>query len=221
MSDAILEDQNDKEEQRQIRLKKKRERVQSSRMNETEEQHQNRLEKVKEQVQSSRMNETEEQHQNRLEKMKERTQSIRANETEEQRQNRLEQQRKRSQANRAKKKIEKGASHNIRIQQQNIQMQFPGTKEHESSDGISTYDLIPNEKVIMKNRHSTSSPWPEPICRELKEDCLKQFLHQMCMSKLAEATCAVCNIRTPVQKSKSVPVSKTTGISKFLTKVKL
>ncbi|CAF1520001.1 unnamed protein product [Adineta steineri] len=33
----------------------------------------------------------------------------------------------------------------------------------------------------------------------------------MSMSALAETTCAVCNIRSPMQKSKSVPVSKITS----------
>ncbi|CAF3951344.1 unnamed protein product [Rotaria sordida] len=210
--DTMLKDQNDKEEQRQIRLEKKRERVRSNRMNETEEQHQNRLEKERHRFHSSQMNEIEEQRQNRLEKKREQTRSSRMNETEEQRKNRLEQQRKRSQANRAKKKIEKRASHNISIQQQNIQMRFTGTEEHESYNDSGTSDLIPNENIIMKNRNHTSSPWPEPISRDLKENCLKQFLHQMSMSSLAETTCAVCNVRTSVQKSKSVPLSKITVI---------
>jgi hypothetical protein len=56
----MQKDNNDKEEQRQIRLEKKRERSQSSRMNETEEQRQIRLEKKREQDRSNRMNETEE-----------------------------------------------------------------------------------------------------------------------------------------------------------------
>ncbi|CAF4077401.1 unnamed protein product [Rotaria sordida] len=59
--DTMLKDQNDKEEQRQIRLEKKRERARSNQMNETEEQRQNRLEKERQRNHSSRMNETEEQ----------------------------------------------------------------------------------------------------------------------------------------------------------------
>ncbi|CAF1397260.1 unnamed protein product [Rotaria sordida] len=233
--DEMLKDQNNKEEQRQIRLEKKRERVRSNLMNETEEQRRNRLEKDRERTRSRRMNETDEQHQNRLEKdrhrihssqmndieeqrqnrlekKREQTRSSRMNETEEQRQNRLEQQRKRSQANREKKKIEKRASHNISTQQQNIQMRFTETEEHESYNNSGTSDLIPNENIIMKNRNPTSSSWPEPISRDLKENCLKEFLHQMSMSSLAETTCAVCNSRTSVQKSKSVPLSKITVI---------
>ncbi|CAF1123464.1 unnamed protein product [Rotaria sp. Silwood1] len=203
---------NETEEQRRNRLEKVRERTRSRRMNETEEQHQNRLEKDRHRIHSSQMNDTEEQRQNRLEKKREQTRSSRMNETEEQRQNRLEQQRKRSQANREKKKIEKRASHNISIQQQNIQMRFTETEEHESYNDSGTSDLIPNENIIMKHRNHTSSPWPEPISRDLKENCLKQFLHQMTMSSLAETTCAVCNVRTSVQKSKSVPLSKITVI---------
>jgi len=37
---------------------------------------------------------------------------------------------------------------------------------------------------------------------------LQQFLEQMSMSKLAEAACAVCNIRTPAKDSKKIPISK-------------
>ena len=51
-------------------------------------------------------------------------------------------------------------------------------------------------------------PWPEPIAHDLKETRLQQFLEQMSMSKLAEVTCAVCNIRTPARYSKKIPISK-------------
>ncbi|CAF3928659.1 unnamed protein product [Rotaria sordida] len=85
-------------------------------------------------------------------------------------------------------------------------------EEHESYNDSGTSDLIPNENIIMKNRNPISSSWPEPISRDLKENCLKQFLHRMSMSSLAETTCAVCNVRTPAQKSKSVPISKITVI---------
>jgi len=212
MSDTMLEDQNDKEEQRQIRLEKERHRIRSIRRGETEQQRQNRLKKERDRSRSSRMDGTEQQRQSRLEKERERKRSGRMEETEEQRQSRLQLQRKRSQENRAKKKIEKRTNSNISRQQQTIQMQFTGTEEQESCDGNSSSDLIPNENVIMKNRNPNSSSWPEPISRDLKEDCLKKFVHRMSMSTLAETTCAVCNVRTPVQKSKSVPVSKITGI---------
>ncbi|CAF2838467.1 unnamed protein product [Rotaria sp. Silwood2] len=75
--------------------------------NDKKEQRQNRLEKKREQSGSSRRNETEEQHRLRLEKNREQTQSSRTNELEEKRQIRLEQQRKRTQTNRVKKKLGK------------------------------------------------------------------------------------------------------------------
>jgi hypothetical protein len=56
------------------------------------------------------------------------------------------------------------------------------------------------------------TPCPEPIPRDLKETRLQQFLQQMSMSVLAEATCAACNIRTPAKDSKNVPVSKIPNI---------
>ena len=34
----------------------------------------------------------------------------------------------------------------------------------------------------------------------------------MSMSKLAEATCAICNIRTPAKDSKKIPISKIPNI---------
>jgi hypothetical protein len=171
------------DEQRQTRLQKKKEGTRSKRMNETDEQYQKRLEKQKKRDQSSRSNETDEQYQKRLQTQKERHQSSRSNETEEERRMRLDQQRKRSQANRTKKKLQKRASDNIRDQQQNIEMQLSGTEEYAPS-------------------------WPEPISRDLKETRLKQFLQRMSMSALAEVTCGVCNIRTPVQKSKKLQLSK-------------
>lgn len=169
---------NDKEEQRQIRLEKKRERSRSSLKNETEEKRQARLEKKKELDRSRRQNETEEQRRIRLEKKKKRARSNRANESEEQRLIRLEEQRKRSQQNREKKKREK--------------------QTHESIHAEQNTDM----------RSFNPSSWPEPIPRGLKESCLQQFLKQMSMSVLSEVTCAVCNIRTPAKDAKKIQLSK-------------
>jgi len=152
-------------------------------MNETEEQRQNRLQKKRQQARLIRMDETEEQHQNRLEKDRERHQSIHINETEEQRRARLEQQRKLSKTNRLKKKFETQSYENINIDPNNI-----GT------------------------RFSIDQHWSEPIARELKQTRLQQFLEQMSMSILAEATCAVCNIRTPAKDSKTIPVLRIPNI---------
>ncbi|CAF3989722.1 unnamed protein product [Rotaria sp. Silwood1] len=175
---------NETEKQRQIRLENDRERSRSRRMNEIEEQHQIRLEeKKKERTRSSRTNESEEQHRVRLEKNKERTQASRTNELEEKRRIRLEQQRKRNQTNRVKKKLEKQIHENIDIEQENTGMQF-----------------------------SIRPSWPEPILRDLKETRLQQFLEQMSMSVLAEATHAVCNVRTPAKDLKKIPVSKIPNI---------
>jgi hypothetical protein len=174
---------NDTEEQRQIRLEKKRDQTRSSRTSETKEQRQIRLEKKRDQTRSSRTNETEEQRQIQLEKKRDQTRSSRTNETEQQRQIRLEQQKKRSQTNRTKKKLEKQTHENIDTEQENTEMRF-----------------------------SIHPPWPEPIPRDLKETCLQQFLQQMSMSVLAEATCAVCNVRTPAKDSKKVPISKVPNI---------
>ena len=199
------------EEQHQNRLNIERERAESNRRNETEEQRQNRLQIDRERVGSNRRNETEEQHQNRLQIDRERAGSNRRNETERQRQNRIEQQRKRSQANRTKKKFEK-LTQSTAAQRQDIHMQLDETEDHSLlNDGSMNY-LTQNKSVTRKNRSPIYSSWPEPISRDLKEACLKQFLQQMSMSALAEATCAVCNILTPVQKSKKMLVSKIPNI---------
>ncbi|CAF4987609.1 unnamed protein product, partial [Rotaria sp. Silwood1] len=207
---ALTSRMNETTEHRQIRLEKQKERDDLKQMTETEEERQIRLEKKKENARSHRRNETEEQHQIRLEKQKIRDQSSRSNNIDEQRQIRLEKQRKRSQANRAKKKLEKLASGNIDVQQQDIEMQFTKTEEYASCDGKSISGFTQNSNVKKKN--SSCSPWPEPIPRDLKETCLQQFLQQMSMSALAEVTCAVCNVRSLVQTSKKVPVSKIPNI---------
>ena len=175
---------NETEEQRQIRLEKVRERSRSIRTNETEEERENRLMDKREQSRSSRTNETEEERRNRLEDDGERHRSSRMNETEEQRQNRLEQQRKLSKTNRLKKKFEKQSYETIDIDRNNIETRF-----------------------------SIGQTWPEPIARELKEARLQRFLEQMSMSTLAEVTCAVCNVRTPAKDSKTTPVRQIPNIS--------
>ncbi|UJR24373.1 hypothetical protein I4U23_005750 [Adineta vaga] len=58
-------------------------------------------------------------------------------------------------------------------------------------------------ETVGGGQDSVRSSWPELISRDLKETRLQQFLEQMSMSKLAEATCAVCNIRTPAKDSNS------------------
>ncbi|CAF3731674.1 unnamed protein product, partial [Rotaria sordida] len=206
-SSVLQQSQSGIEEQRQVRLDVLKERAQSRRMNETAEHRQIRLEKQQRRDQSHRSNETEEHRQLRLEKQKRRDQSNRSNETEQQRQIRLEKQRKRSEANRAKKKLEKHTFDNIDIHRQNTEMQFSGTEEEASCDNSST-----NENVIQKKNDSNYSCWPEPIPRELKEARLQKFLQQMSMPVLAEATCAICNVRTPIQQSKKVPLSKIPNI---------
>ncbi|CAF1143003.1 unnamed protein product [Rotaria sordida] len=205
---ARISRMNETDEQRQNRLEKQKQRAQSSRTGEAEEHRQLRLEKQKTRNQSNQSNETAEQRQNRLEKKRERTRSNRTNETEEQRLIRLEQQRKRSQANKRKRKLEKRASDNSAIQQQDIDMQLNETEHHALRDGDKMDDLTRNENVVNKKKSSTSLPWPEPIAHKLKEACLQQFLRRMSMSALAETTCAVCNVRTPVQKTKKIPMSK-------------
>ncbi|CAF4116453.1 unnamed protein product [Rotaria sordida] len=172
-----------------------------------EEQRQLRLDAQSERARSSRMNETAEHHQIRLEKQKRRDQFRRSNETEQQRQIRLEKQRKRSEASRAKKKLGKHTFDNIDIHRQNIEMQFSEMEEEASLDNSST-----NENIIKKKNDSNYSSWPESIPRELKEARLQQFLQHMSMSVPAEATCAICNVRTPMQQSKKVPLSKIPNI---------
>jgi hypothetical protein len=185
----MQKEKNDKEEQRQIRLQKKRERSRSSRTNETEEQRQIRLEKKREQTRSSRTNETEEQHQIRL-----------------------EQQRKRSQMNRVKKKLEKETYENINNEQERAEMQFNETEGCTPCNSSNTNGFTQNENISKKQQNFIRPPWPKPIPRDLKETRLQQFLQKMSMSVLAEATCAVCNIRTPAKDSKKVPISKIPNI---------
>jgi hypothetical protein len=208
ISGAMQKGQNDMEQQRRIVLEKKKERARSSRMNETAEQRQIRLEDKKKRAHFSRATETEEQRQIRLENQKKRDYFSRATETEEQRQIRLDQQRERSQANRAKKKLGKRTSDNFDLRQQSNEMHFNETEEHAPCDSSSAGGYTQNENITTKKQTSIRPSWPEPISRDLKVNCLQQYLQQMSMRELAEATCAVCNVRTPVQTSKQMPVSK-------------
>jgi hypothetical protein len=158
------------------------------------------------------MNETEEQRQSRLEKQKNRSQSIRMNETEEHRQKRLEQQKKRSKANRAEKRAQKRATEIIDDKQQHIELQSFETEELESCDSTD-FDVSIQSKVSSgREKKSVSPSWPETISRTLKEACLQKFLNRLSMSQLAEVTCAVCNVRTSVQNSKKIPLSKIPNI---------
>ena len=69
-------------------------------------------------------------------------------------------------------------------------------------------DFMEEDNLSQQNRGSESLPWPAPISRNVKEALLQKFVGHMSMSALEEATCAVCNVRIPVRKSKKLPVSK-------------
>jgi hypothetical protein len=64
------------------------------------------------------------------------------------------------------------------------------------------------DNLSQQNGGSESLLWPAPISRDVKEALLQKFLGQMSMSALEEVTCAVCNVRIPVRKSKKIPFSK-------------
>ncbi len=200
ISSSIEMAKNDKEEQRRIQLQKKRERSRSSRANETEEQRHIRRQKDRERTRYNRMNETEAQRQIRLEKMGERNQSSRANETEAQRQIRLEKKKDQTQCSRTNETEE---LHQVRLEQQKKRSLANRTKKKVAKQ---------NHENNGTAQDSIRSRWPEPIPRDLKETRLQQFLEQMSMSKLAEATCAVCNIRTPAKDAKKIPISKIPNI---------
>ena len=200
ISSSIEREKSDKEKQRQTQLQKKRERSRSSRINETEEQRQIRLQKERERSRSSRMNETEEQRQIRLQKERERSLANRSNETKAQRQTRLQKKTQRNQFSRA---IETKEQHQSRLEQQKKRSESNRTKkklEKQKRGNSGT------EQNVIR------SSWSEPIPRDLKETRLQQFLEQMSMSKLAEATCAICNIRAPAKDAKKIPISKIPNI---------
>ena len=64
------------------------------------------------------------------------------------------------------------------------------------------------DNLSQQNGGSESLLWPAPISPDVKEALLQKFLEQMSMWELEEATCAVCNVRVAVRKSKKLPVSK-------------
>jgi hypothetical protein len=199
---------NETEEQRQVRLENDRERARSRRKNEATEQRQIRLKKERKRTESNRRNETEEQHQVRIENERKRTESNRGNETEEQRQVRLDQERKRSAENRKKANIRRHNFCATNSEQQGINATFSERGKLEISFDDHLLDSIQEDNLSQQNSASESPAWPAPISRDVKEALLQKFLEQMSMSALEEATCAVCNIRVLVRKSKKVPVSK-------------
>ena len=196
------------EEQRQVRLENNRQRTVSNRTNETEEQRQARLENERERTEFSRRNETEEQRQVRLENDQERTESNRRNETEQQRQIRLDQERKRSAENRKKANIRRYNFCAMNSEQQGINATFSERGKLEISVDDHLLDSMQEDNLSQQNSGSESLAWPAPISRDVKEALLQKFLEQMSMSALEEATCAVCNVRVLVRKSKKFPVSK-------------
>jgi hypothetical protein len=165
--------------------------------NDKEERHQIQLQKKRERSRVSRMNETEEQRQIRLQNDRERSRSNRSNETEAQRQIRLEKKRERTQSSRTNESDEQ---RHIRLEQQKKRIQAERTKKKLEKQN--------NENASIGQYSTTHPNWPEPIARDLKDTRLQQFLEQMSMSKLAETTCAVCNIRTSEKDSKKIPFSK-------------
>ncbi|CAF4244554.1 unnamed protein product, partial [Rotaria sordida] len=99
-----------------------------------------------------------------------------------------------SERNQSSRTNESKKERQIRLEQQKKRSQANRTKKKHGTVG--------------GRQDSVRSPWPEPISLDLKETRLQQFLEQMSMSKLAEAACAVCNIRTPAKDSKKIPISK-------------
>lgn len=195
-------------EHRSIRLKKQNHYTQLRRAIETEEEYLKRLKSNNEQTQTSRDNETEEKREKRLKENNERTQTSRDNETKDKREKRLGEQRERSETVRENNTSKKCALGDIAVQGQNIDTQLNETENDAYHKNDSTDTVIQNETVTNRKKILNSLPWPEPISRGLKEPCLQQFLEQMSMSVLAEATCTACNIRTSVQKIKKIPISK-------------
>ena len=183
ISESVQNEGCDEENERSMRLEKKRENSRLSRMNETEEQHQIRLEKARERTRSSRTNETEEERQNRLKDQGERSRSSRTNETEEDRQIRLERQRERSKNIRLDRRLENQSDRSSNISQ-----------------------------IRSATRSSINQTWPAPIARELKANCLQKFLEHMSMPMLAEVNCAVCNVRTSAKDAKTIPISQIPNI---------
>ena len=98
-------------------------------------------------------------------------------------------------------------SNRLNIQQENITVESNETQYSEPMNTSKLHSFTNNENIdIVKN--SISSNCPEPISRNLKEDCLQEFIRKMSMSELSESSCTVCNVRTSLQKSKKLPVSK-------------
>ena len=92
--------------------------------------------------------------------------------------------------------------------QQGINARFCERSKRKLSVDDYLLDSMQEHNLSQQNRGSESLPWPAPISRDSKEALLQEFLEQMSMSVLEEATCAVCNVRVPVRKSKKIPVSK-------------
>ncbi|CAF1530861.1 unnamed protein product [Adineta ricciae] len=166
---------------------------------ETEVQRQDRLRKDRERVQTRRANVTQDLRRERLEQMKERAQIAQMNESEKEHQIRINHQRERSQSNRINKKLEKRSIDNTMLHQQDLHDHTYGNSSYIRPVRSSMNAIGRNDSVTNKNKIRESSTWPAPVSIELKEECLKQFLQRTSMANLAEVTCAICNIRSSKQ----------------------
>ena len=129
-------------------------------------------------------------------------------ETEEQRLTRLEQQRKRTAADRAKNRIGKQVSIGMYTEQRSIEVQYSTIDEYTSSVNDLVHAFAKKSNLTNEEEYFSSSCWPKPIPRELKESCLNRFLQHTSTTAIAETVCAMCNVRAPKKKSKMVAVSK-------------
>ena len=196
---------NETNKQRQRRRSGDRASTQAARENETEEQRQRRYGVNWMRTQAARDNETTDQSRKRKSKDKERKKAARQNETTDQQNKRLQRQKSRSQANRAKNKIDKRSSSGTYAYLRNISAQAG-----ESNRFIARQNNA--KENVNENANCAIPSWPEPIPSSLKNSLLQQFVQQMSMSALAEATCAVCHVRAAVKKTKKIPVNEIPGL---------
>ncbi|CAF5000979.1 unnamed protein product [Rotaria sp. Silwood1] len=142
----------------------------------------------------------EEQRRVRLDAQKERAQSNRMNETAEHRQIRLEKQKHRDQSRRSNETEE---HRQLRLEKQKTRNQSNETIEQRQ---------IRLEKQKTRTQLNRSNETEQQHQIRLEKQRKRSEASRMSMSVLADVTCTICNVRTPIQQSKKVPLSKTPNI---------
>ena len=185
---------NETVEQHRVRLDQQQVIDTTRRSSERPEQHRARLDQQQVINTTSRSNEAPEQHRSRLDQQQVIDTTRRGNETPEQHQARLDQQQVINTTNRTNETPEQ---HRARLDQQ--QVSNTTRRSNETTEERTTRNRSASrrrqQRTAERLNNLHQSPWPTPISKKIKENCLSEFSKRMSMNSLREQVCVVCNAR--------------------------